>query len=127
MNTLRGYGSWKKNGPEAAVAILGDPDQLGDSSLVRWWLGQVYQELGRVQDAERVYRAFVFPFRGPSSTHPLYQRELGKVYEALGEYDKARESYEYFVHYWADADPELQPMVEEAREAIARLTPLNRE
>ena len=53
--------------------------------------------------------------------HPLVHRELGGVYEALEEYDKAREAYEYFVEYWNEADPELQPMVEEARQAITRL------
>ncbi len=50
-----------------------------------------------------------------------------KVYEVLDEYGKALEAYEYFVEYWNDADPELQPMVEEARQAIIRLTPLRRE
>jgi hypothetical protein len=55
------------------------------------------------------------------SVEPLAQNQLGKVYEALGESGKARESYEYFVEYWQDADPELQPIVEEARRALARL------
>jgi serine/threonine-protein kinase len=123
VNALRGYGLWKKGDPEAAAAILGDPSYHNF-----WWeLGQIYQELGRFRDAERIYLNYNFPPENPVSIHPLAQRELGKVYEALGEYDKAREAYEYFVEYWADADPELQPMVEEAREAVARLTPLQRE
>lgn len=33
---------------------------------------------------------------------------------------------EYFAEYWQDADPELQPMVEETRQAILRLGPLQR-
>ena len=37
------------------------------------------------------------------------------------------EAYEYFVDYWQDADPELQPMVEETRQAILRLKPLQRQ
>jgi regulator of sirC expression with transglutaminase-like and TPR domain len=61
------------------------------------------------------------------SREPLSQRQLGKIYEQLEEYDKALESYEYFVEYWQDADPELQPMVEEARQAIIRLESLRRE
>ena len=43
------------------------------------------------------------------------------------DYDKAREVYEYYVEYWQDADPELQPMVEETRQAILRLGPLQRQ
>jgi tetratricopeptide (TPR) repeat protein len=89
------------------------------------WLGQLYQELGRFRDAERIYRSY--SSFGALSTDPLSRRQLGSVYEALEEYDKARESYEYFVHYWQDADPELQPMVEEARQAIIRLKGLRRE
>jgi len=46
---------------------------------------------------------------------------VGKIQEELGEYDQARESYEYFVEAWKHADPELQPMVEEARQAMIRL------
>ncbi len=122
VSQLRGYGLWKRGDPEAAVAVLEDPN-LYDG----WVLGQIYQELGRFRDAERVYRNYKWPGDFPVSIRPLQERELGKVYEALGEYDKAREAYEYFVVYWRDADPELQSMVEEAREAIARLTPLQRE
>jgi tetratricopeptide (TPR) repeat protein/TolB-like protein len=125
--TVRGYGAWKRRGPEAAVAILEDPAQLEETQLGTWWLGRIYRELGRLEDAERVYRSFRFPMNGPSSTHPLFQRELGEIYEAKGEFEKARQAYEYFVEYWRDADPELQPLVAEARQAIARLSPLERE
>ena len=113
---LRGYGLWRRSGPEAALSILGDPNNIGNAWANWWWLGQLYQELGRFRDAERVYRTY-----WPASIDPLVQRELGGVYEALEEYEKAREAYEYFVEYWNDADPELQPMVEEARQAITRL------
>ncbi len=114
--SLRGYGLWRRSGPEAAVSLLGDPNQVGNDFTDLWWPGQLYQELGRFRDAERVYRTY-----WKISSHPLVHRELGGVYEALEEYDKAREAYEYFVEYWNDADPELQPMVEEARQAITRL------
>jgi tetratricopeptide (TPR) repeat protein len=53
---------------------------------------------------------------------------LGQVYTELGEPEKARESYEYALLSWRDADPELQPRVEAAREGLARLPkPLRRE
>jgi tetratricopeptide (TPR) repeat protein len=95
--------------------------------VVRLWLGQLYQELGRLRDAERVYRSHTYYGKGRLSTKPLSQRQLGKIYEQLEEYDRAMEAYEYFAHYWRDADPELQPMVEEARQAAIRLRGLRRE
>ena len=50
---------------------------------------------------------------------------LGQAYEELGETDKARTAYASFVDMWGDADPELQPMVEEARSALRRLGPMD--
>jgi hypothetical protein len=32
------------------------------------------------------------------------------------------DAYEYVIHAWRDADPELQPLVEEARQAVTRLS-----
>ena len=120
---LEGYALWRRGQPAAAVTRLEDP-KSSRMELSQWWLGQLYQELGRFRDAERVYRSY-----GRISTlsiEPLSQRQLGKIYEQLEEYDKARESYEYFVEYWKNADPELQPIVEEARQAIIRLEGLQR-
>ncbi len=39
----------------------------------------------------------------------------------MGEPEEARERYEQFIALWRNADPELQPLVEEARERIAVL------
>jgi serine/threonine-protein kinase len=47
--------------------------------------------------------------------------ELGRVAEAMNERGKARESYQFVVDVWRRADPELQPYVAEAREALRRL------
>jgi hypothetical protein len=46
---------------------------------------------------------------------------LGTIHEGLEQHEKARDSYDYVVTYWKDADPELQPIVDAAREAIAGL------
>jgi tetratricopeptide (TPR) repeat protein len=40
---------------------------------------------------------------------------LGPIYERLGEREKAAAAYAAFADAWYDADPEFQPMVEEAR------------
>ena len=44
-----------------------------------------------------------------------------RVYERSGEAGKAREAYLYFVQSWANADTELQPIVERAKQDIVRL------
>ena len=53
--------------------------------------------------------------------HPLAVRalaELGALHHQLGERDRAIEYYERFIAAWRDADPRLQPMVEQARDAV---------
>ncbi|MEN8144231.1 MAG: tetratricopeptide repeat protein [Gemmatimonadota bacterium] len=123
---LKAYGLLVRDGPEANLRLVDDAAILAPLWQAHWWLrGRIFIELGRYRDAERVYQTH--SHNRPSAEHPLAHRALGEVYEALGEYDKAREAYEYFVEYWRDADPELQPMVEEARGAIARLTSLERD
>ena len=44
--------------------------------------------------------------------------ELGALHQQLGERDRAIEYYERFIAAWRDADPRLQPMVEQARDAV---------
>ena len=47
---------------------------------------------------------------------------LGRRGRALGERQKAMDSYQFVVDVWRRADPELQPFVVEARNALTRLT-----
>ena len=46
---------------------------------------------------------------------------LGEAYEALGRDAEARDAYEYFITYWAEADPELQWLVDEGRQGLMRI------
>ncbi len=48
-------------------------------------------------------------------------KRLGELYEAEGNREKAVRYYNEFVELWNDADPDLQPVVQEVRERIARL------
>jgi len=52
---------------------------------------------------------------------PTVLRRLGELYEEIGDFDRAVEYYVSFVELWENADPELQPLVEDARARIARL------
>jgi serine/threonine-protein kinase len=53
---------------------------------------------------------------------PLSYLALGQAYEAAGQGDSAAIAYGRFVRLWDRADPPLQARVEEAREALKRLT-----
>jgi len=48
--------------------------------------------------------------------------ERGRVNERLGNRERALEGYAKVVQAWRNADPELQPYVEEARAALTRLS-----
>jgi serine/threonine-protein kinase len=48
--------------------------------------------------------------------------EQGRIAEGLRERQKAKDSYQFVVDAWRHADPQLEPFVVEARNALARLT-----
>ena len=93
---------------------------MAEASLntwLRWWLGQLLVELDRPREALAYFQTRD-TFGGWWSFEEF---ESAKIYEELGEFEKARESYEYALLAWRDADPELQPRIQEARRALVRL------
>ncbi|MCH7826284.1 MAG: hypothetical protein IH849_15925, partial [Acidobacteria bacterium] len=52
---------------------------------------------------------------------PRYVLRLAELLDEAGQTDDAREQYLRFVEFWADADPQFQPMVEQARARAAAL------
>ncbi|MGH7557497.1 MAG: protein kinase domain-containing protein [Gemmatimonadota bacterium] len=86
------------------------------ASWVVWYVGQLAFELGRWDLAERAFRA-----RWNLHEPPAYLY-LGRIYERTGRTAEAVEAYEFVIQAWRNADPELQPLVDEARQAITRLS-----
>jgi tetratricopeptide (TPR) repeat protein len=87
----------------------------------RFLRAELLHELGRDEEALGWYGAF--PFLGYSSAiyrGPSHLRR-GEIYEQAGDHEKALKHYMLFVEWWKDADPELQPQVEDVRRRIARL------
>jgi tetratricopeptide (TPR) repeat protein len=84
-------------------------------NLERYLLARSYMELGRWKEAETWFRTLYW------QDHSLAYYHLGRVYEELGETEKARQAYEDFAIAFAEADSELQPLVEEARLKMAQL------
>jgi tetratricopeptide (TPR) repeat protein len=116
---LEGYAAWKRGRPDEAFRILDaarphlDSYHTPTALPIAWWIGHILRELGRPAEAVRYFRT--------QALDPLSHYELGKIYDAVGEDGKAREEYEVFLAAWRDADPELRPVVERARSAMARL------
>lgn len=70
-------------------------------------------------------RFLATPYASSSAWHgrwlALVLERLGQLHEEQGDAEKAVEYCGRFVELWRDADPELQPRVQAARGALARL------
>jgi serine/threonine-protein kinase len=95
---------------------------IGYRPFGRYLRAELLAELGRDDEALGWYGAwgkFVgteFAWKAPVALR------MGEVLEARGEVENAVEQYESFVARWRNADPHLQPRVEEAKRRIASLT-----
>jgi serine/threonine-protein kinase len=75
---------------------------------------------GRDEEARERLEAPVSNF--PSALDVVWALERGRVNERLGKREPAAEAYSFVARTWMQADPELRPVVDEARTALARLT-----
>ena len=116
VRAAEAHGLWRRGRKEEALRAFESvlPGEAGRSHL--WYVAQLALELGRLDQAERAFR-WLRQWDGP----PAYL-QLGRILERTGRPAEAREAYEFLVYAWRNADPELQPTVDEARQAIARLS-----
>jgi tetratricopeptide (TPR) repeat protein len=115
--------------PDSAVAAFmqwyaDGPWYLPNRGLTEAAYG--HELAGRPDSAVALYeRALATPsiygYGYESYWYPFVLRRLGELHESLGHRDAAVKYYSKFIDLWKDADPELQPQVEAAREALARL------
>ena len=108
---------WRQGRSEEALRAF--EDVLGNTARgwrALWYVGRLAFELGRLDLAERAFRA-LWEWDGP--TAQLY---LGRIYERTGRTAQALEAYQFVLDAWRNADPELQPLIDEARSAVTRLS-----
>ena len=79
-------------------------------------------EAGDFRGAERYLRTFDIGTYNIAVLRGQVELYLGRSAEGLGEREAAREHFSNVVRWWRQCDPELVPLREEAREALARLT-----
>jgi serine/threonine-protein kinase len=88
------------------------------------WLvrAQVLAAVGRDGEAASLLRQMPYTRQwAPPAEAVIVALERGRVNERLGNTEVAVRSFSYVVDAWRYADPHLQPLVEEARTALARL------
>ncbi|MBT8477503.1 MAG: tetratricopeptide repeat protein, partial [Gemmatimonadetes bacterium] len=118
LEVIEGYRLWKSGNPAEALPLIERNQREVGGVLPRWWVAMINLELGRTKEA----LPWLESFWGSDYVTMAYF-ELGKAYEQLGQPDEAVAAYAEFVEAWEKADPELLPVVEDARtrlEAIVR-------
>jgi tetratricopeptide (TPR) repeat protein len=112
---------WSTGDPEGALVRL-EPLQREATGwqflnplneIQRMWLADLNLELGRRAEAEVYYRSLT-----PWARAVL---ALARLRDEAGDLDEAAQYYAWFVEMWKDADPELQPLVEEARTRLQEI------
>jgi tetratricopeptide (TPR) repeat protein len=79
---------------------------------------------GDLSGAIAEYRRLLTPSMTAKFTsflEPRYVLELARLLDETGDAEAAAVEYERFAELWKDADPEYQPLVEEARQRAAEL------
>jgi eukaryotic-like serine/threonine-protein kinase len=118
--------------PQEAVRILReacDPVRLQYAICGALpWLAEAYDQAGVADSAIAVYERYLaLEAEDMGSFDPWFytpvHRRLAELYDARGDRARAAEYYARFVELWRDADPELQPQVQSARERLAALAP----
>jgi tetratricopeptide (TPR) repeat protein len=106
---------------EALTRFQALPAKAGVVWYERLTLARMLAALGREREALDVLDR-EFPFGAYISARGTWALERARLAEKLGQSDKARRWYGYVAQVWRHADPELLPVVAEAREALTRLT-----
>jgi TolB-like protein len=116
--TLEGRRAMLNGRDDEALRLLDEVFREGPPLFVFGWIMELLERMGRPEAAIRYGLVF-----GPN---PWMGIPLGKLYEQIGDRDRALEAYGWVTLAWEDADPLLQPLIAEARQAIARLRGLQR-
>jgi tetratricopeptide (TPR) repeat protein len=90
-------------------------------------IAQTFAKLGQADSALVHYQQYLSTgdfarVRTDADHLALAYQRIGELYEAKGDRARARESYAKLQDLWKTADPELQPIVKDARERVARLS-----
>ena len=111
-------------GREAVAAFRSSRDH-GCAVCGLWEIGQAFETMHMTDSALVVYDSLatipiVYGFESQFTLQRAYRR-LGELYEEKGDAKRALLYYGKFAALWKDADPELQPVVQDVRKRMERL------
>ena len=116
--------------PEEAIAYYRERRSDPDRSCIFCWMWDLGNAHDAAGNADSAIAWFELHLATPSvgwfrnwnaREYPIILRRLGELYDERGDRDRAIEYYSRFIELWKDADPELQPAVQNTRERLARL------
>jgi tetratricopeptide (TPR) repeat protein len=89
-------------------------------------IGEAFEAASMPDSAVAAYEAYLESktlFRSRNDNVKLHRvlLGLGRSYEAMGQPERAADHYRWLLELWSDADPGLQPRVEELREKLGAL------
>jgi len=94
--------------------------------LLRWLVAEAYDQLGRPDSAAAYFERAIAPppeggtdFAQIRMAFSFAHRRLALLYARMGRLDEARRHWETFSATFTRPDPEMAPLVEEARVALA--------
>jgi hypothetical protein len=112
---------WATGDPEGALARI-EPLQREATGweymyplneILRKWAADLSLELGDEEEAEVYLRSLI--------DRPIAVLQLARLRDEAGDLDEAASLYARLIDFWQDADPELQPYVEEARSRLQEI------
>ena len=106
-----------------ALALLADVSQWNETGEAseRFQRARVLELSGQIGEAIRWYGSFEQVGLDALQWAAVAHRERARLLVARGDDAGAAESYARVVELWGESDPELQPLVAEARNALAQL------
>jgi DNA-binding SARP family transcriptional activator/TolB-like protein len=117
--------AWARGDAAEALRQLGEPRILPDRTLPvlgtyvmadeRFLRAELLHAVGRDDEALRVYASFPDPQGYDLQYLALSHLGRARIHDARGDVGRAATHYRRFIALWSEADPELQPLVLEAR------------
>jgi len=96
-------------------------------------LGRAYDAAGQADSAIAMFERYIatpYFLKADENMDPVrlpaIHERLGQMYEAKGDAERAVAHYRAFIALWKNADADLQPRVNDARQRLERLKPVER-
>jgi tetratricopeptide (TPR) repeat protein len=106
---------------------------IESAPLLRWLVAEAYDQLDRPDSAAAYFERAIAPppEGGTNLTHTrtafsYAHRRLVLLYARMGRLEEARRHWEIFSATFARPDPEMRPLIEEARAALASAEGMSR-